>query len=437
MKIKRKVSILALNISMLLGVSHTAVAGGENYQKLEDRIAQLEQMVVELKKELNSQKQEQPKAITQIAETKSAPQSSQQVAKHSYSFGGFVKTTGNFSSYSDGDLSPASAGRDFYIPGTIPVGGDNESTDFDFGAKESRINFKSNHELANGDKISTFIELDFLLGPGGNERVSNSYNLRMRHAFFKYNNWLFGETWSTFQNVKALPESVDFLAASDGTIFGRQPMIRYTNGNWQFALENPETTITPFGGGARIVSDDNSYPDLVARYNYNSDWGHLTVAGLLRSLEYDQVGNNESETSYGISFSGKLNVGKKDDLRFMLSTGSGMGRYIALNTANGAVLTSNGSLDAIDSTAGFISYRHFWSDKVRSNITYSQIDIDNDTDLTGFSVTRSARSLQANVLFSPVDKVTLGVGYLFAERELESREDGELNRLILSAKYDF
>ena len=93
--------------------------------------------------------------------------------------------------------------------------------------------------------------MDFLLPPGGNERVSNSYNPRLRHAFFTYGKWLFGQTWSTFQDVGALPESVDFLAASDGIVFERQPMVRYSSAGWQFAIENPETTITPFGGGGK------------------------------------------------------------------------------------------------------------------------------------------------------------------------------------------
>ena len=437
MKLNKKLSVLALSVSVLVGVNNNALAGGDEYQKLEDKINDLENMLYALKKELHNRPVKEV-----IVREKAVPVPPPVVKEdkgdeHSYSFGGFIKTTASFSSYSDGDLASGSAGRDFYIPGTVPVGGDGESTDFDFGAKESRINFKSSHNLENGSTVSTFIEMDFLLPPGGNERVSNSYNPRMRHAFFKYNNWLFGQTWSTFQNVGALPESVDFLAASDGTVFERQPMVRYTNGNWQFALENPETTITPYGGGGRIVSDDNAMPDLVLRYNHKQDWGHVTVAGLFRSLENDSVGNNESTSSVGLSLSGKVNVGDKDDFRFMLSTGSGMGRYVGLNTANGAVITADGSLDAIDSTAGFIAYRHHWNDTVRSNFIYSTIQVDNDAENTGLGVTNSTTSLQANLLFSPISKVTLGLGWLYASRELESGVDGELNRLIFSAKYAF
>ena len=436
MKSDKRVGALAITLTLLYGMSSQAVAGGDEYQRLEDKITALEGMLHALKKELNERPVKEV-VVKQKMVPAPAVKKADTGESHDYSFGGFIKATASFSSYSDGDLASGSAGRDFYIPGTVPVGGDGESTDFDFSAKESRINFKSAHTLSNGAKVSTFVEMDFLLPPGGDERVSSSYNPRLRHAFFKYNDWLFGQTWSTFQNVGALPESVDFLAASEGTVFERQAMVRYTKGPWQMALENPETTITPFGGGSRIISDDNSLPDFVLRYNHEQDWGHVTLAGLVRSLEYDGPSNSESTSSFGLSLSGKVKIGAKDDFRFMLSTGSGMGRYLGLNTANGAVITSDASLDAIDSTAGFMAYRHHWNDTVRSNFIFSTIQVDNDINNTGLNITKSATSIQANVLFSPTSKVTLGLGWLYANRELETDVDGELNRLIFSAKYAF
>ena len=102
-----------------------------------------------------------------------------------------------------------------------------------------------------------------------------------------YNKWLFGQTWMTFFNVGALPENLDFVGPAESTIFGRQAMIRYTSGPWQFAVENPETTVTPYGGGGRIVADDTRLPDGVVRYNLKGDWGTFTVAGIFRQLRYE------------------------------------------------------------------------------------------------------------------------------------------------------
>jgi len=356
--------------------------------------------------------------------------------KHNYKFGGFIKTDFIYSDYSSG--SYAGAGRDFYIPGTIPVGDGEGESYLDFHVKESRINFKSTHNLDNGAKIGTFLEMDFQLPPGGDERVSNSFNPRVRHAFLTYNKWLVGQTWMTFQNVGALPENLDFVGPSESTIFGRQPMIRYTTGPWQFAAENPETTITPYGGGGRIVADDNTVPDLVLRYNMKGDWGSFTAAGMFRELAYNNnAGIDDSTNGYAISLSGKFVFGNQDDFRWMASTGAGMGRYIGLNTANGAVLDADGNLHAIDSTGAFGSYRHLWSDKWRSNLTLGYLAVDNDTDLTGLSVTKNATSLHFNLIYSPQPKLDFGAEILIADREIESGDDGDMTRLQFSAKYAY
>lgn len=321
----------------------------------------------------------------------------------------------------------------------MPVGSGPGETYLDVHVKESRINFGSKHLLDTGATMRTFIEVDFLLGPGGNERISNSYNPRLRHAFFTYNKWTFGQTWMTFFNIGAQPENLDFVGPAESTVFGRQAMIRYTSGNWQFAIENPETTITPYGGGGRIVADDNLMPDAVVRYNMEGDWGNFVVAGTLRQLSYDNTaaGIDDSTMGYGLSLSGKLKIGDKNDLRWMATAGSGMGRYFGLNLANGAVLDTNGNIEAIDSFGLFGSYRHFWNMQLRSNFTLGYSSIDNDTSLTGFGVTSSASSAHINLIYSPVPKMDFGIELMVADREIESGAEGDLTRLQFSAKYGF
>lgn len=358
-------------------------------------------------------------------------------ATHKYAFGGYVKLDAMFSDYSDGDLAPGSLGSQFYVPATIPVGGTpTEGPDLDMQARETRLQFKSDHILAGGDKINTFVELDFFAGSDGDERVSNSYNPRLRQAFVTYNKWLAGQAWTTFQDDCALAENLDFIGPSEGTTFVRQAMVRYTNGPWEFAVENPETTITPFGGGARIVSDDGGIPDLVARYSATLERGHVKVAGLLRQLSYRTDVIDDNETAFGLSVSGKHLFGD-DDLRWMATAGRGTGRYLGLNTSNGAVLDSSGKLNAIDQWGAFVSYRHFWSPRWRSNLTLSYLSNDNDLALTGDGVTEDVYSVHANLLFEPVEKMTVGGEIMFAERNLESDLSGDMTRLLLSAKYAF
>lgn len=418
-------------LALVLGAGiEPALADDADVQRLEARVAELESMV----RQLVSSQAQQPPPVTRDPD----PPPMSASGSSEYKFGGYIKADAMFSNYGSGDLAPGSAGTQFYIPGTIPVGdGSSQGPDADFQARESRIFFRSDHKTAGGSAVTTYLEMDFFLGSGGDERVSNSYNPRMRHAFIKYDDWLFGQTWSTFQDVTALPENLDFVGPAESTTFVRQTQARYTNGAWEFALENPETTITPFMGGGRMVTDDGWLPDIAARYTAKLDNGHIKVAGLVRQLEFDDGDNDDTEAGYALSVSGKHMVGR-DDFRWMATAGSGVGRYLGLNTANGAVFDADGDLEAIDQYGAFASYRHFWgASSWRSNLTFGYLSIDNDTDLTGGGATKNAYSVHANLLFEPIPKMTIGGEVLYAKREIENGDDGDMTRFIFSAKYGF
>jgi hypothetical protein len=343
-------------------------------------------------------------------------------------------------SFNNGPVAVGSPLRDFHFPAAIPVGGTNNVfSSIDYHAKESRFNLGTETKL--GDHVlKAFVEMDFLLAGQGDERVSNSWNPRMRHFYFTYDNWLFGQTWTTFQ-ILDIPEDLDFAGAADGIIFNRQPLIRYTMGPWQFAVENAETTLDPFGGGARIFSPSAFFPDLVARYNHKADFGHLSIAALLRQLnheyEEDDVTKKNSTVGFGLTLGGKIKIGKKDDLRIQLSGGNGLGRYAALNFANAAVIKEDNSLKPIPSFLGFVSFRHIWNKDLRSNFNVSGISITNDSSITGDNVNKSAWSLSGNILYSPVKPLTFGLELMHASRTIEDGTKGSFNRLQFSAQYAF
>ena len=372
-------------------------------------------------------------SLTAVA-TMLAMSSTIAVAETEFKFGGYVKADVMFSDYSNGAPDSGNLSRQFYVPGTIYGTSDNGEQVVDFQARESRFNFKSTTDL-DGHKLSGFIELDFMTHPDGNERVSNSYSPRIRHAFVSFDNWTVGQTWSTFQNPGALPENLDFVGAAEGTPFVRQTQVRYTNGGFQFSLENPETTVTPNGGGARIVSGSGMVPDFVARYNFKTEGGaKFTVAGLARQLNIEK-GDIDSQTmGYGVSFTGVIPVGD-DDIKLSATAGDGMGRYMALNYANAGVLDADGDIQTISSYGGFASYRHWWNDKWRSSFTLSGFKADNDVALTGGAVNEESYSGYVNLLYSPVKPITVGVEYMYAENKKQNGDKGELNRVMFSLKY--
>ena len=399
---------------LALALPGLAFAQTAKEQELETRVAQLEAMV----QQLVSQQQQQQAAIGEVktvqaqAPLAAAPAAPGKPSLQStpinpganpgtaFSYGGFIKFDAMVTDTSDGEIPDGSAGRIFYLPSSIPVGGADEgSGDVDMHAQFSRFWLSADTTLDSGDKLKAFVEMDFFGGGSntflGNEVATNTHGVTLRQAYVSWNQWLAGQTWSNFQDVAALPDAVDFVGPTDGTIFVRQAQLRYTQGPWSFSAENPETTITPFRNlGARISSDDNNVPDLSARWITKGTWGHFTVAGLLRQFKYQNVATNldESATGGAVSVSGRFNVGKNDDLRYMVSGGPGLGRYLAYGLGSDTVTNANGSIEPLDGYGGFVSWRHAFSPKLRGNVMYSAAHFDNDVAITGPNVTERSQS---------------------------------------------
>lgn len=360
-------------------------------------------------------------------------------AQTTFKVGGFAKFDFINTQYQNGDPGGSAIG-DFHIPSLIPVGGDQEFYENKFHIKESRFNFDISGEH-NGKKLRGFMEFDFMLSPGGDERVSNSWNPRIRHFYFEYDKWLFGQAWSTFMIV-VLPDDLDFTGAGEGIVFQRQPQIRYTlpaaNGNWQFSLENPFFTITPDNTGGRITSTVG-FPDAVIRKNFKGDWGTYSVAAIGRGINStDSTDSRIWTPGFGITTGGKLKVGNRDDVRFTLTAGQGLGRYIAINFINGAEYDpAENKINTISSFNAYLAYLHHWTDKLRSSFNASVFFGGEDNTIDAATSNKSAQSYSANLLYAPGKSLMFGVEFMHAIRELQNGTKGSMNRLQFSARYSF
>jgi len=361
-----------------------------------------------------------------------------------YKFGGYAKFDAMFTDYSSGATPDGnSLMRQFYFAPQIPIDNGTSADDItaDFQARETRINFRADTTTEGGDTVSAFIEMDFFTHGDGNEVVSNSYSPRLRHAFLKYNKWTFGQTWSTFQDVGALPEALDFVGPAESTTFVRQAMVRYTTGNLELAAENPQTFVS---GGTRDLS---TMPDLIARYTFK--FGHqgsyLKVAGLYRSLKIQDTGGGAQvdESGYGISASTKFMFGNGADLRAMVTVGDGVGRYIGLSFVPDGYVDGN-SIATADVVAAFVALRFPFGNGWRSNIMYgnTEISYDNDVIATGLGLNESGSSFHFNVIKNVLPKLDVGAEIMWGERTIMSTgvvgpDSGDFTRLQISAKYAF
>ena len=351
--------------------------------------------------------------------------------------GGYVKADVVYSDVSAGNNSDYNR---YFYPRAIPVGraAEIENDKVVFTAKQSRLFVKTKTATPMGD-LKIHLEGDFY-GQGGNQVVSNSSTWRLRQAYGELGNFLAGQTWSTFMNVSALPETVDFGGPA-GQIFVRQAQLRWTQpfswGSLQMAAENPETFVIASESGIGATFDNEWIPDIVGRVNYRSEFGNFSLALMGRQYRVENDVASDSTYAGAVSVAGKVPAFGKDDIRFMLNYGNGLGRYMYTNFEDASLNVDNGDIEAIDQWGGYLSYHHYWLDNLRSTLVYSYGEADNDTDVVGEAVNKRFQSVHANLIWSPVPAVNLGLEYLWGQRELESGEDGDLNRVQFGAQYLF
>jgi hypothetical protein len=343
-----------------------------------------------------------------------------------------------FTDYSSGNTPDGnSLMRQFYYAPQIPLDDGSSADDItaDFQARETRINFRADTKTAGGDSITAFIEMDFFIHGDGNEVVSNSYSPRLRHAFIKYNKWTFGQTWSTFQDVAALPEALDFVGPAESTTFIRQAMVRYTTGGLELAAENPQTFVV---GGTR---DRSTIPDLIARYTFKfGDKGsYLKVAGLYRSLKIQDTtggGSQADEAGYGISASTKIMFGSAD-LRAMVTYGDGVGRYVGLGFVPDGYVDVAGDIATAEMVAAFVALRVPFGNGWRMNVMYGTTAIDYDNDIAAVGLNDTGSSFHVNLIKNILPKLDVGAELIYGEREVIGGASGDFTRAQFSAKYAF
>lgn len=381
----------------------------------------------------------QAQLAEEIAEPPEQEDRGFRMGKTTVAYSGYVKVDAMSQRTSGGQLPATSILRDFLVPGAIPVGGESSGFDTNFSARQSRFIFNTATDVGAEHELKSHIELDFLVTQGGNERVSNSFVPRLRQGFITYDNWLVGQAWSTFMDVGALPDSVDFIGITPGTPFARQPMVRWSKGGLQLALEQPETVVTTPTGG-RIVAGDDTLPDFVAKYNWTGDWGRISLAGIARSLNIsddDFATGGDSALGYGMALSGRIDLGRRDDMRFSASYGDGIGRYVGVNIVNDAAIDDAGDLDPITTYAGFAALRHVWDERLRSSVGAAYFKADNPVVFTTNQVSDESWNAFANLIWSPVPPLDFGIELLYAERVLEDGRSGNLQRLQFSTRYNF
>jgi len=358
----------------------------------------------------------------------------------SVGIGGFVKVDAIYSSISAGSDR---LGDQYLIASQIPIGsgrhGEHDQTIIH--AKDTRFWLTSLTPSPWGN-INTYLELDLR----GADATFN-YTPRLRHAYGSLGPFLAGQTWTTFLNTQAIPDTLDANGPFGDVLHLRQPMIRWTQPfhlgsaalEWQLAAESPRTRLwNASGSGGFFTANAERYPDLVARLGYNPSWGALSLSAMGRQIRYTRPVSTDRQERWGgaVSLAGRINTFGLDNIRFMLGYGDVYARYAAADTFEDGVLDPSGRLRLVTAYSGMLAYQHWWNKAWRSTLAYGFVGADQPSLVHG-DLTRQAQSAHLNLLWSPTLQTTFGLEYTYGLRDRIDGRSGDLHRVQFSTRFNF
>lgn len=395
------------------------VAHAETQEQKE--IKQLRQEIEALKTLVLQQQQVQQTQAVQIEQVKATPQQSAAPKALSTKSDTEVKLYG----FVRGDANYIIEGSSGDFSDVAKTNGQTNDK-FVATAKTTRIglDFKTNVE---GAEIGGKLESDFA---GTND------SFRVRQAYLTYENWLIGQTQSTFLSNHA-PFMIDFSTNVGGGTT-RLPMVRYG-----FDL-TPATQLflaaeKPNSNAADIKS---SVPTLTAKlaHNFDDKKGNASARALVEVYKDENI--NKRKAGWGLAAGTTYQV--LDPLKATLDVSYTKG-------VNGILYGTNAN-DAFvdDENDRNIEQNEIWA--VQTGLTYSILpnlktsvgygalfaDKDSDyADLINATANKKVQQAWLNLVYSPVKPLEFGVEYVNGERKDFNNEKFKDNRIGLMSKYSF
>ena len=288
-----------------------------------------------------------------------------------------------------------------------------------------------------GDQdVNGKIEVDFLGG-------SNFDNLRIRHAYLNYGNWLIGQTWSNFAIPDYMPETIDALAFVGGAV-KRTPQVRHTT---KFS---PQTNLVVAAEDPKDGTISQRLPALTARLNHQFA-DNLNVS--VRAMGHEKRINSEEEMAWGVGVGAKYEVVPGTTLKADYYHVKGDSSFVSF-TNSGVVAQENGDLIQSEFDSIMVGITQKFSDKVHGTLGYGYMNFDKDpnyiaTTADKTTINKNLWQAWANVFYSPRKPLSFGLEYVYGEREAFgpaldkdtkqpiSGRTGEDNRINAVAIYNF
>lgn len=312
---------------------------------------------------------------------------------------------------------------------SVPLEGNAEQSDrlrSTLSATRLGLDFKS----PMGDQdVKGKIEVDFLGG-------ANLDNLRIRHAYLNYGNWLMGQTWSNFAIPDYMPETIDALAFVGGAV-KRTPQVRYT------AKFNPKTNLVVAAEDPKDSTVSQRLPALTARLNHQfADNFNVSV----RAMGHEKRINSEEEMAWGVGAGAKYDVVPGTTLKADYYHVKGDSSFVSF-TNTGVIARTDGSLVQNEFDSIMLGVTQKFGDKLHGTLGYGYMSFDEDQNYINALADKTKANKElwqawANIFYSPTKPLSFGLEYVYGEREAfgaapNGSKTGEDNRLNAVAIYNF
>ncbi|QHH96453.1 DcaP family trimeric outer membrane transporter [Acinetobacter dispersus] len=288
------------------------------------------------------------------------------------------------------------------------------------------LNFKT--PTAAGD-VGGKLEMDFF---GGSTRDQ----FRIRHAYLTFDKWLIGQTWSTFIAPEYYPETIDAGTYVGGAL-QRSPLVRYSdnlsaNTSFAVAIEDPKYTATS------DPDNEMRLPALVGRLNHKFANGSL-LSG--RTFMAEKKTSNDEEWAWGVGLGGKYQLTPQTFLKADYYHVKGDGRFL-LWTNNSYVIDDKNHIQSNEFDTISAGLTHQFNSKLRSTLGYGYMKAKDDNTFAEIQKNNATQNKELwqgwiNAMYNPYKPITLGVEYVYGERETFDGRNGIDNRFNMMASYDF
>ncbi|MBO6850719.1 MAG: porin [Marinobacter sp.] len=338
------------------------------------------------------------------------------------------------------------------------LAGNDDAPDGHFGADafQSRIGLTT--MTPQGVKIN--LEGDFRGSGGG--------SLRLRHAYGEYNGILMGQTWSNFNSFVGNTSTLDFdsLPGLAG-LQSRTAQARYTSGPLSVSLEDPQASIFGatevtaagvvvgtdangdpiFAGRTTSSTQKDSLPTLTARLEDSAGGLSYSAAVLAHQIGYDDGTNDESSVGFATFVAAKMALTDMITIQGTLTYTDGANSYLYRSGENfgadSAYIDGSGDVENLSGYGGSVGAGINLGGGRSINIGYGLVEVDWDdaeSDLGAAEVADESETnsaVMANYQWTPVQNVMMGVEYQFLQRDNVDGTDGDANRILFAAQYNF